>query len=590
MELRLDVDLEAIPDIPPNVAALLQLQLVERPQGLAALERWVSAMTPFDGISPGALSVLSVLVRPDLGPRLAIQMRPGVVTATGRRRPPVGAIQPAGPPPEPAAPLPEPVPAAPGRPAYPLAVGPTSMTVAVAPPGGPTVPLVRQQVRDVLQQSPTFRALPEAQRRQLAHDMVNVGQYLADAGGATVRAAAGGGDQPGAVARAAPSRGLGRPSRPSDTAGQKFGAQGGAVAAAAGADALANLVATVDFPDLRRRAHPGRVPRHRRRLHPADGGLRRAGEERLQERRRVHAGQRHRKPGPRLPGRPLPRPPRGRHHRQSSPRWCRRPDANESNMPDFFKDLGLAMPVDSLDEDTTEEVLVPAARQQMAIDRQRMLLMMVMMGINRLVVTDGSIKAAVIFQLNTTDLVQQPLHAPPALTRPRRRKSRSGVFSGWFSPTLEDRDGDEAQRDHHPTDESEAVGRAEGEADRRCERTVQERGVPAEGHDHLARAAGARAPDDAAAAGARQATAPASGWSRTCSPRPGRRSGRRWLARAERAPGPAGRRVTRSVSSSRRLVGPDARRHRRPTLEALAGLYLTAELEQAGCSPPRSSW
>lgn len=113
MELRLDVDLEAIPDIPPNVAALLQLQLVERPQGLAALERWVSAMTPFDGISVGELSVLSVLVRPDLGPRLAIQMRPGVVTANGPDEP-VGAIQPAGPPPEPAAPLPEPVLAATG--------------------------------------------------------------------------------------------------------------------------------------------------------------------------------------------------------------------------------------------------------------------------------------------------------------------------------------------------------------------------------------------------------------------------------------------------------------------------------------------
>ncbi|GAB2603502.1 hypothetical protein [Kribbella endophytica] len=79
MELRLDVDLEAIPDIPPNVASLLQLQLVERPQGLAALENWVTAMTPSGCVSPGELSVLSVVVRPDLGPRLAIQMRPSVL-------------------------------------------------------------------------------------------------------------------------------------------------------------------------------------------------------------------------------------------------------------------------------------------------------------------------------------------------------------------------------------------------------------------------------------------------------------------------------------------------------------------------------
>lgn len=80
MELRVDVDLEGIPDIPPNVASLLQLQLVERPQGLNALERWISAMTPTGAVTPGELALLSVVVRPDLGPRLAIHMRPSVVT------------------------------------------------------------------------------------------------------------------------------------------------------------------------------------------------------------------------------------------------------------------------------------------------------------------------------------------------------------------------------------------------------------------------------------------------------------------------------------------------------------------------------
>ena len=79
MELRLDVDLEGIPDVPPNVASLLQLQLVERPQSLTALERWMAAMTPEGYLSPGALAVLSVLIRPNMGPRLSIDMRPSVV-------------------------------------------------------------------------------------------------------------------------------------------------------------------------------------------------------------------------------------------------------------------------------------------------------------------------------------------------------------------------------------------------------------------------------------------------------------------------------------------------------------------------------
>ncbi len=76
MELRIDVDLEGIADIPPNVASLLQLQLVERPQSLSALEQWVTAMTPDGHLSPGSLSVLSVIVRPNAGPRLAIDLRP----------------------------------------------------------------------------------------------------------------------------------------------------------------------------------------------------------------------------------------------------------------------------------------------------------------------------------------------------------------------------------------------------------------------------------------------------------------------------------------------------------------------------------
>ncbi len=83
MEMRLDVDLEGIPDVPPNVASLLQLQLVERPQSLAALERWMTAMTPEGYLSPGALAVLSVLIRPSMGPRLSIDMRPSVVAGEG---------------------------------------------------------------------------------------------------------------------------------------------------------------------------------------------------------------------------------------------------------------------------------------------------------------------------------------------------------------------------------------------------------------------------------------------------------------------------------------------------------------------------
>jgi len=74
--------------------------------------------------------------------------------------------------------------------------------------------------------------------------------------------------------------------------------------------------------------------------------------------------------------------------------------ADEQNMPDFFADLGMKAPVTSLDDDTVEQELVPAARRRIAMDRQQLLATMIMMGINRLVVTDGRIEASCMFELN----------------------------------------------------------------------------------------------------------------------------------------------------------------------------------------------
>lgn len=324
------------------------------------------------------------------------------------------------------------------------------MTVAVAPER-PTIPLVRQQVRDVLLQSPTFRALPEAQRRQLAFDMVNVGQYLADAGGATYGlplAAAISQD-----ASAAPARGLA--DQPVDTAGQKLGDQGGAVAADAGVGALTDLVAAVDFPafvsGLIQGVFQAIVDASIQQME-AFAELVKNVSKSVNEymRDNVTPNQARDYLADRYPDQ-LEVDISG-----SSPKVVPKPDANESEMPDFFKDLGLAMPVESLDEEVTEEILVPAARQQMAIDRQRMLLMMVMMGINRLVVTNGSLKAAVIFQLNTTDLVQQRSRAATGFESTAKTKSRSGILAGWFSPSWKTENETKVSVTTTRVDESEA--------------------------------------------------------------------------------------------------------------------------------------
>ena len=88
-----------------------------------------------------------------------------------------------------------------------------------------------------------------------------------------------------------------------------------------------------------------------------------------------------------------------------APTVAPRSDADADALPDFFNDLGMSMPPDSFDEDTVEQQIVPAARKKLAMDRQQVLLSMVLMGINRLIVTDGSIRATVVFQLDTRDKI-----------------------------------------------------------------------------------------------------------------------------------------------------------------------------------------
>ena len=60
-------------------------------------------------------------------------------------------------------------------------------------------------------------------------------------------------------------------------------------------------------------------------------------------------------------------------------------------------------PLTGLDDDTVEGKLVPAARTQLATSRQQLLATMVLMGINRIVVTDGRIQAKVLFDFSAKD-------------------------------------------------------------------------------------------------------------------------------------------------------------------------------------------
>ena len=70
--------------------------------------------------------------------------------------------------------------------------------------------------------------------------------------------------------------------------------------------------------------------------------------------------------------------------------------------PNFKTDLGLDGDVD-VDDDAAEEKLVPAARRALAQQRHSLLSTMVLMGINRIVVTSGRIRAQMGFRIDARD-------------------------------------------------------------------------------------------------------------------------------------------------------------------------------------------
>jgi len=79
VEMRLDVNLDALPDPPAQLIALTRLGMSERPRSLQALDRWMIAMTPDGYPGPGTVSVLSIWVRPDMPARVALYLNPAAL-------------------------------------------------------------------------------------------------------------------------------------------------------------------------------------------------------------------------------------------------------------------------------------------------------------------------------------------------------------------------------------------------------------------------------------------------------------------------------------------------------------------------------
>jgi hypothetical protein len=91
-------------------------------------------------------------------------------------------------------------------------------------------------------------------------------------------------------------------------------------------------------------------------------------------------------------------------------RLRKKPTASDDDMPDFKALLGMTEDVD-LDDDESEAKIAESAQLQLARMRQQQLSTMVLMGINRIVVTEGEIKATVTFDVSAMETAHDDTQA-----------------------------------------------------------------------------------------------------------------------------------------------------------------------------------
>ncbi len=102
-------------------------------------------------------------------------------------------------------------------------------------------------------------------------------------------------------------------------------------------------------------------------------------------------------------------------------------------------EMNINPPITDLSDANAEQRLVTAARLQMAKSRQQLLSSMVMLGINRIVITDGSINAKVVFDMRASDTAKREYTASMYDKETQRHKeSVNASYGSWFTPVSVD--------------------------------------------------------------------------------------------------------------------------------------------------------
>lgn len=105
----------------------------------------------------------------------------------------------------------------------------------------------------------------------------------------------------------------------------------------------------------------------------------------------------------------------------------------EAGLLEIQQTMGIpGPPIQDINDEAQEIQLVNAARLAMAKSRQQLLASMVMLGINRIVVTDGSITAKVKFDMRSTDTAKRDYAASAYDKQTSRNQNTSGFGFGFL--------------------------------------------------------------------------------------------------------------------------------------------------------------
>jgi hypothetical protein len=113
-----------------------------------------------------------------------------------------------------------------------------------------------------------------------------------------------------------------------------------------------------------------------------------------------------------------------------------RDGADDRARPDFKSTFKLNEDVD-LDDDTAEKTLVPAARRHLAQSRHSLLSTMVLMGINRIVITSGRIAAKMGFRIDAKDHGTAQSASQFDFKNETTMSAGGGLFSFFGGPSVE---------------------------------------------------------------------------------------------------------------------------------------------------------